>query len=231
MNLLIKKLDFIEPFHIFTQVADLFGTVFLDSNLINTNYCRYSFIVVNPIEIYNATNTEHITTQLNTWKELFNKNKHCYNKELPPFIGGLVGFLSYDLSAKLEVISDNNKIILPDYLFGLYNQVFAFDLLEKTCYIIVNKINGYSLDYNKQFNDLINIYNNAQLTPVNLLTNKLPQVNLQSNFTHDEYINTVIKAQQYIRDGDIFEVNIVRKEYDNRYRWAHETKMLIVLCI
>ncbi len=210
MNLLIKQFDFIEPIKIFTQISHLFGSIFLDSNLTHSNYGRYSFIVLNPIDTFCASDTTSLTEQINKWKNLFNNNQQAYDDSIPPFIGGLVGFLSYDLGTQLEVVSQNNNKIIPDYILGLYNQVFAFDLLEKNCYIIVNQVNGYSFDYNQQFLELTDIYNNAESTSFDSFHRKLPQVNLTSNFTHETYIKTVIKAQQYITDGDIFEVNLAQ---------------------
>ena len=214
MSLIYKKLNYINPQDIFEVAADRFGTIFLDSNMFHEHYGRYSYIVINPVHIYSATTQSNITDEILGWQELFADNLQSNNDSLPPFTGGLVGFLSYDLGKQFEFITTNNSRSVPDYCFGLYNQIFAFDLFTKSCYLIVAPINGFGLDYDSQLNNMLTIYNKAldknlfHQRSINQIT--LPSIQLKSNFTKNNYIKKVNKAIQYIYDGDIFEINLAQ---------------------
>jgi para-aminobenzoate synthetase component 1 len=211
--MLSKKVKFLDPVLIFNQVSELFGTIFLDSNMTHEHYARYSFIAINPIHLFCADNKISLESQLLIWQALFDNNKQPYDIKLPPFTGGLAGFISYDLAHQIEFISNNKSQIVADYNLGLYSQVFAFDLYKKECYIIVNPVAGYDLDYKKQFTDLCNIYNNAyilQNIPQNINNIELPSVNFKSNFDSEEYAVATQKAINYIKEGDIFEVNLAQ---------------------
>src|SRR6185437_9759759 len=144
---------------------------------------------------------------------------------LLPFTGGLMGYLSYDYARQLEpsisVIPAQPVIAsqacpgvaifppIPDYWFGLYNQVFAFDNQEKVCYLLVTKLPDTE-DSEHLLSKLQDIYNSAYNSP-EVEVNKPEGVELSSNFTKDEYINAVKQTIEHIKQGDIFEANIAQR--------------------
>lgn len=209
----LKILPYIEPNKIFQLVENRFGTIFLDSNFLHSHYGRYSYIVVNPLKEFVG---HSIDNQIEIWHNLYQSNICSSNEHLPPFIGGLVGYLSYDLCKELENIREKSDIstegILP-YWFGLYNQVFAFDNIKQICYLIVVEINGILTNYQEQLGNLISVYNKAK-QDIKLSTNvknaptKPISPKFVSNFTQNEYLEIIQKAMDYIRSGDIFEVNL-----------------------
>ncbi len=209
----LKILPYIEPNKIFQLVENRFGTIFLDSNFIHSHYGRYSYIVINPIKEFLGL---PIDNQIEIWHNLYQSNICSSNENLPPFIGGLVGYLSYDLCKELESISANDNMsnngILP-YWFGLYNQVFAFDNIKKICYAIVVEINNILTNYQEQLEKLISIYNKAKQDiklSININKPHIKPISSKfiSNFTQNEYLEIIQKAIGYIRNGDIFEVNL-----------------------
>ena len=211
-----KILPFIDPNLIFVNVANSFGSIFLDSSQVHPHYANYSFIVLNPIQYYSSNDS--LCNELSEFNKLIKENKSIYNPYLPPFTGGLVGYLSYDLARQLEVISTTNyKNNMKDYYLGLYNQVIAFDYIKNLCYLMVTEIKGFDLNYEEQFDKLIDLYNSAC---TNIKITDLPKINLSSNFSKDEYISKVEQAKQHILAGDIFEINLSQRfsgEIDSSY--------------
>lgn len=212
MEILVNTLDYVEPQVIFNNVAHQKNTIFLDSSMQHEHYGHYSLLMVNPIEIYKASEQSGISEQIISWKQLFAKNQLGAGSKYAslPFIGGLVGFFSYDLGKKFEDISENSETIVEDYYFGLYNQVFIFDLLNKISYIVVAKLDGYVLPYEQQFSNLNSLYHRCKYLPALVENTYIPPIKLVSNFTKQQYLDTVRKAITYIRQGDIFEVNLAQ---------------------
>ncbi|MBY0378837.1 MAG: aminodeoxychorismate synthase component I, partial [Burkholderiales bacterium] len=155
-------------------------------------------------------NTIH--QQIIVWNELFASQVINQDHEYDnlPFIGGLVGFFSYDLGKQLEFIAKNSDRIIPDYIFGLYNQSFVFDLINKYVYIIVISLNNFEYDYKAQLSVLERIYENANSDCQINTMNYLPKIIVTPNFTQEQYVDIVERGIKYISDGDIFEVNLAQ---------------------
>lgn len=204
-------MPYIDPRQVMALVADKNGTIYLDSNSFDNHFGRYSFIVFDPLDIFisdtGANNFEH---HLAKWSLLLEDNQQTIDISLPPFTGGLMGYLSYDLSHKLEhAVSHRLTSAVPYYWLGLYNQVIAFDLCQQQCYLMVSDVVGYTNNVSQQLTNLLKIYSQAQ--NVTLPSNPtLPPLSLHSNFTQQEYLAAVSKAINYIKAGDIFEVNLAQ---------------------
>ena len=199
-----KILPYLNPEQIYVQVASVSGVIYLDSSLSDHHYGRYSYILLNPLVEY-VSEGKSFTTDFVRWAQLISRHQQIYNPELPPFTAGLAGYFSYDLCKQLESIPSVRSINIPDYHLGLYNQVFAFDHIEQKCFAMVSELDGFQLDYAKQMQALIQLYNQAK--PVTKLPD-LPSLLLNSNYTKAEYMVKVQKAREHILDGDIFEVNL-----------------------
>lgn len=203
-----KKLPFIAPEKIFLKLAEGSGTIFLDSNMCHEHYGRYSFIVFDPLTTFVAGNNTFID-DFKVINDLINENYICLNHDVPPFIGGFVGYLSYDLAKKIEFINDDATIVVPDYILGLYNKIFAFDNINHICYLMVVDVKGYVIDVAFELDRLYQIYAAAEFA-AEFIPENLPPLNLSANFSAHEYVNIVEQAKQFIRQGDIFEVNLAQ---------------------
>lgn len=198
-----KVLPYIDADKIFNLVANIPGTIFLDSSQKHSHYGHYSYILVNPKIQYITSDLSNLQDDLATWHNVLEQYKTEINPDLPPFTGGLCGYLSYDLSKKIESIPSTRSSTVPDYMLGLYNQVFAFDHEAKKCFIMVTPFDCE--DPECLLKDLFSLYNKATDLPFDFA---LPLVTLKSDCTQTQYIKKVQKAREYILDGDIFEVNL-----------------------
>ncbi len=153
-----------------------------------------------------------------------------------PFNGGAVGFFSYDLGRQIEVLPSSaiNDLKTPDFHLGFYDVIIIIEHFTGKVYISSTGLplrgeEGYKRAGNR-LNELENILaNNTPPLPNNTplsndaLLNNTPSPNimpppfehrldrLKSNFTTEEYIDTVQKVQNYIGAGEILGVNITQR--------------------
>ena len=129
---------------------------------------------------------------------------------LPPFTGGLVGYIAYDYiqyaEPSLHLEAGDDEDILDFDLF-LFDKVIVFDHLKQTIFLIANvRLDGADEHYQKalleleQMERLIRRGKGADIAPLRL------QSPFQPMFSREEYCRMVEAGKHYIREGDIFQV-------------------------
>jgi para-aminobenzoate synthetase len=127
------------------------------------------------------------------------------------FSNGLIGVFSYEYLHYIEKIENKNKSVLkfPDVHLKYFSTILQYDKDTSELIVINNEIPGMeqtSLNlerviYEKE--NLISDYNNNVICPTTLES--------FSNVTREEFFSKVAKAKQYIKDGDIFQIQIGRR--------------------
>jgi len=148
-------------------------------------------------------------------KDLIKKNKSPKLSLLPPFSGGFVGYFAYDYikyaepSLKLDA---ENQDQFKDIDLMLFDKVIAFDNFRQKIIIIINiKTDDLENNYNtaceelKNIADLIKTGQKAKIKPLKLKTEFKPV------FSREKYCDMVLKAKNYIHEGDIFQVVLSNK--------------------
>ena len=144
-------------------------------------------------------------------KEKLDRYKVENNTEIP-FIGGAVGYLSYDIGNYIEKLPrtaiDDTDVY--DLYFGFYNFVIVVDhLLNKTF------IATPGIDEQIESNILKDIEMkilNANKKDLEFDKNEnIDEVKLSSNFKKSEYINAIEKVRDYIKQGDIYQANLTQR--------------------
>jgi len=194
---------------------------------------RYSFIGGSPFLVLNSRGSE-ITLTRGTEKssvsgnpfDVVNNLLRIYHLDYPsppvPFIGGAVGYFSYDLCHVIERLPATtvDDLQLPECYLGFYDLVVAFDNLQGKTYIISNgfpelgeseRIGRASQRLDEVKERLANVSGYSREAPLIPKSSPTGQATLKGGFTHQEYVNTVEKARQYIIAGDIFEVNLSQR--------------------
>ena len=193
------------------------------------NWGRYSFLGFNPLleftcqnnvvqikgdSEFNEFSDEVVTVETDNPSEiirdLIEKNKSPKLESLPPFTGGFVGYFAYDYikysepSLKLDA---ENQDQFKDIDIMLFDKVIAFDNFRQKIIIIVNiKTDDLENNYKKACNelkmiaDLISNGKKAEIKALKLKSDFKPV------FSREEYGEMVLKAKEYIRQGDIFQV-------------------------
>jgi para-aminobenzoate synthetase component 1 len=135
---------------------------------------------------------------------------------LPFPAGGCFGFWGYDLRHFLEPNLSRlarNDLDLPDCHVGFHDSLVVFDHLEKTVRIVSTGLapdGSRSLSRARQmaefWHDLL-----SQPPPVQEISRAVshpPSACPPSTLSHEQFIAAVVRAQQYIRAGDIYQVNL-----------------------
>ena len=193
------------------------------------NWGRYSFLGFDPlleftcqnnvVQIkgdceFNKFNEEIITIKTDNPSEiirdLIRKNKSPKLESLPPFTGGFVGYFAYDYIKYSEPslnLDAENQDQFKDIDIMLFDKVIAFDNFRQKIIIIFNmKTDDLENNYKKACDELKGIADliingqKAEFQPLNLKSDFKPV------FSREEYGEMVLKAKEYIRQGDIFQV-------------------------
>lgn len=209
---MIKEINTkLNAFEIFTIFRDEKDSFILDSAMDKNKLGRYSFISSNPFKVLKYKDSEE--NPLNFLQEELRKYKVKNDTNLP-FIGGAVGYLSYDLGNYMEDLprSAKDDLSVYDLYFGLYDHVIVVDHLEEKTYIATP-----DLDMKKEEEVAIYIENKimeAEKNGVDSICYEEKEVEptkLVSNFTRKEFEDSVEKVRQYIKSGDIYQANLTQR--------------------
>ena len=208
---------------ILEAVKDKPYSFFLDSAAGIYNLGRFSFLGYGPFLIY-STKTKKPFDKL---RQLLNKYKLPPIKGLPNFINGAVGYLSYDLGSLYERIDLKSKddLKLPECFFGFYDVVIIIDHLIKKLYIVSSglpetnkglakkRANSRMKETVKELSKINSGLNVSKFCrrPKRLNFSDANALNFVSNFTKQEYLSAAQKVLDYIRKGDIYQVNLSQR--------------------
>ncbi len=218
--------DLLTPAAAFLRVAQGRRRVFLlESVEGGERLARYSFIGWDPFCVLRGRGTsltmeemgETRPTHANPLEKLRSISREfrpVYVPGLPPFLGGAVGYFSYDLVRQFERLPDNtaDDLRLEDIHVMYFSTILAFDHLRHRIHIVSNiftERGAQSLEakYNDAVHRIEQIAERLS-APVSLPApqprNSLPEP--VSNTAESQYYSNVRKARDYIQAGDIFQV-------------------------
>jgi para-aminobenzoate synthetase component 1 len=221
----------VNPPVVFELFQDEPNSCFLDSSMDPQRLGRYSFIGIDPFLVTRSWGNKisfsgqggHRVEQGNPF-DLLGRLLETYKLDtIPapvPFLGGAIGYFSYDLCHFIERLpaSTEDDLNFPESYFAFYDTILAFDNLEKKAYIVSTGFPELSEDKRKKRarQRLDAVKKKLGSRPIQAV-NDSPHFNpdieavLKSNFTHDDYIKAIEKAREYIIAGDIFQVNISQR--------------------
>ncbi len=218
----------------FEVLRDRPFSFFLDSGMDTHKLGRYSFMGSDPFLVLRSMGKEITLIWSNGREEEIRGNPFDTLGELlkvyaldtypnsVPFAGGAVGYFSYDLCHFIErlpatAIDDLN---LPECYLAFYDTIAAFDHLEERTYIVSTGFPELEegerrLRAEERLEEMRGRMLNSPPTSVAEglpLTGQIGEdVVLKSNFTREEYLKAVEAAGEYIRAGDIFQVNLSQR--------------------
>lgn len=203
--------------------------ILFDSALPRGTLGRYSFLSADPRLFVCRSRVDYGE---NPFAELQPALRACppdFAVHLPPFQGGVAGLLGYELGGAWERIpvAPTDELEFPQVAAGLYDWVLAWDHLQNRCWIIsqgwpetesprreaaARKRVGQVLELLRQ--PLERPRGGGQSRLVELGANRFPLATipgLTSNFSREGYLAGVRRAIEYIRAGDIFQVNLSQR--------------------
>ena len=172
-------------------------------------------------------------------KELLNTYKLDLSDFPFPFCGGAVGYFSYDLGRMLEKLPvwAIDDLFLPDLCLGFYDVVILVDQISKEGYIISTGLpeTVYKRAYHRARGRLQEMRNillqhicyprerrggeyiqrellgNAFQGCEKFIENGIKNSGLFCQFNKESFCQVVRRAKEYIRAGDIYQVNLAQR--------------------
>jgi para-aminobenzoate synthetase component I len=219
---LALEIAWLEPVAAYAALAHLPAPALLESARPDPRLGRFSYLGADPFLLLTSKNGR-ITLGERTFtgdpfavlQRLLRSFPLEARPELPPFQGGAIGYLGYDLCHHLERLPypAADDMAFPDLAMGLYDVVLAFDHAARRAFLLSS---GYPettpharmarqrarLD---QFRQLLARVAEPPPEPVT------GETSIQSNFTRPDYEAVVARTVEYILAGDIFQANISQR--------------------
>jgi para-aminobenzoate synthetase component 1 len=215
---------------LFELIKDRPYSFFLDSGMDTQRLGRYSFLGSEPFLVMNSRGSE-ITfirgqehkmqhgNPFDTIGKLLELYKLDYCPAPVPFVGGAVGYFSYDLCHFVEHLPSTaiDDLKLPECYFAFYDAIFAFDHLEGRAYLVAT---GFPELEERQrlkrarmrLEEMKNwLYPGHSVIEVSQSPEQNEEITLKANFTPEEYIKAVNRVREYIAAGDVFQVNLSQR--------------------
>ena len=182
------------------------GLTLLESVMRSEHLGRYSFLACNPAQTLKVTRdgtfldgVKQDVTPLELIGRIVSEHRQPHVPGLPPFQGGLAGYIAYDFGRRLEPHAriPDFASLCPDLILHRYDTVAAFDHMQERAWII-----STGLEKAERFEALLNA------APKPLGSHAIS--GWQSNFTKAEYEAAIARTVEYILAGDIFQANITQ---------------------
>lgn len=205
----------LDAFDIYSIFKDEKNTIILDSGRDFEDMGRYSFIGVNPfltfkgkgnkIDINNKKFEGNIFDEL---RKILNSYRISNPTEIP-FIGGGIGYLSYDLGREIEEVPNTaiEDIDIPYIYYNFYDNLIIYDNLERKCYITAL---GILKEKNQSIDEIIKRILNGKKVEYKNVGPIRPEL-FKSNFENEEYLRSVNKVREYIKEGHIYIMNLTQR--------------------
>lgn len=207
------------PLDVFRNFKDFPYSSLLLSGIKDPGWGRYSFLTAFPYIVFktkghktslieNGQETERTGNPFNILREIY--TEHSGKQNLPsslPFTGGMIGYFAYDMGFTLEKITSHatDDLNLPDCILPFYDWALYWDHKTKESFLLwINT----PKDKKRKIKELLKEHTHFNENTDSHSNNSL---HLESNFKKDEYLNAVVKAKDYIRKGDIFQVNLSQR--------------------
>ena len=215
------------------------GIVVLRTSQFDSPAARYSFVTANPFLTFRSTGSrceiQHPASSIqpliqfgNPWHlldALMSRHELLDEIDLPFPLGGAFGYWGYDLKNFTEPKLPRravNDLELPDCHVGFYDSLVVFDhRLGKVC-VVSTGLNADGSRSEARAKAQLEFWQrrlqNPEISRKGARTQGLeslrafaPLREASSNLSRAEFVSAVERAQQYIRAGDIYQVNLSQR--------------------
>jgi len=238
-----------EPIEVAARFTDLPGLLFLDSAAHQHSDAQYSFLSADPQVVVRS---KGLLTELREeshpgWNPVSGDAVSAGRRllpadpipplsGLPPFQGGLAGYIGYDWGAVLERLPRTryDDLAIPDVILGLYDWVIAWDHRQGAAWLISTGLPATGPEREQRARDRLALVQERLRRPLGSAVRRqrslvrtgdssgaaptypvtggdAEQLALRSTFTHRGYLDAVSRVREYIIAGDIFQANLSQR--------------------
>ena len=205
LRLTVRPVGRIDPMALFRRVTRGHWPFFLDSSLRESDLARYSFLGSNPCGWFRTRGPDALWQT--PWSEGSSKGDPlralgAFLEGLPwatagdpvyPFLGGCVGYFSYDLGRHIERIPDGKApdLQVPDIHLAVYPRIYVVDHIWGETFVIAPR-------------------SRIAIDPAEVPEESTVPSNPDAieTLSRDEYVETIREAKRAISEGEIFQVNL-----------------------
>ena len=216
----------------FKNIKNARYSFFLDSASAPSKLGRFSILGFDPFLVFKAKG-DHITLEWQdgkseekpkanpffVLKDLF-KRYGIVNAEsdLPFVAAGGVGYFAYDMKSFIERLPDKavDDLGVPDCVIGFYDAGLIYDNLKERAWLVSTGLPCIEARENriKARARLEEFKKRICRAPAELKLSpgleRQPSI-LKSNFSKSSYMRAIDKAKAYIKNGDIYQVNLSQR--------------------
>jgi len=213
------------------------STFLLESVEGGEKIARYSFLGGNPQMVFTSEGRQvsirhadgrielkNDVDPLNELRGMLKPYRPVVDPALPRFYGGLVGFMGYDVIHQFEPrvgLAPDRDQPCPDMQFILTDTILIFDHVRHTAKVVANVlIDGdpkaaYQAAI-KKIDRVCDALSGPVAHTVVDINEKPDAIEVRSNLTRNEFETSVLKAQEFIRAGDIIQV-VLSQRFETEY--------------
>ena len=210
---------FLDSSSTFAAFATNEWAVFLDSGRPRSTQGRYDILSGNPvctlitqgenttittkneIIISNENPFDLLKIELMRYREIFDSS-NLADLNLP-FIGGAVGYFSYDLARRLEDLPTLAKDTeaISEMMIGIYDWTVIVDHEIKKSFLICYDETRYE--------EILHFLNGLK-TPDKTKSFRVTS-QIKANFSQESYTRAFQKIKHYLKEGDCYQVNLTQR--------------------
>ena len=205
---------------IVNRFAEQEWTVFLDSGHPRSKQGRYDIISGNPVctlvtcgenttittenevIISNENPFELLKSELTRYSEKFDSsNITALNL---PFVGGALGYFSYDLARRLENLPNfaEDAEAIPEMMVGIYDWAMVVDHEIKKSFLICYNESQQKHDDIQQFLNPRQVDENINFSITS---------DIKAHYSKETYAQAFQKIKHYLKEGDCYQVNLTQR--------------------
>ena len=239
--------DMLDPAEVCAGFLDLPFVLLLDSAAMQQHPdAQYSFLSADPVQVVRSKGAQTEILHNETWtgvagdalgvaRAILPANPVASIPALPPFQGGIAGYIGYDWGAVLERLprARYDDLAIPDAVLGLYDWVIAWDHRARSAWVISTGLPDTGARQEARARERLTMVRNRlrrgrSAHPIDAFAAPLPRspaapsypvagieaaekIGLRSTFTHRGYLDAVARVRDYIVAGDIFQANLSQR--------------------
>ena len=214
------------------------STFLLESVEGGEKIARYSFLGGNPSIVFRSdgrevtirradgrTEEQHDVDPMDALRVLLKPYKPVPDPALPRFYGGLVGVMGDDVIPQIEPrvgLAPVRDHVWPDMQFILTDTILIFDHVRHTAKVVANVLidgdpSAAYRDAMAKIDRVCEALSKPAAHCVIDINDKPEPVEIRSNLTREAFESSVLKAQEFIRAGDIIQV-VLSQRFETDYK-------------
>jgi len=212
--MIIKKIPYnIDTTVYYEQIRHLDWPVFFDScyqsDREKSPYARYDIISADPfIKIYSDSNQINVLEKNKTFTSeedglnIVEKYINQYSKPYSeiPFIGGAIGYCSYEMKARAK-----RNSVLPKISMGIYDWALIIDHFLQETYLVTTNADN---DTSKNWSTYIELFSTYKFNKRNDFNVKS---DIDDNLSFEAYRKKFNSVMEFLKEGDCYQINLSKQ--------------------